>query len=202
MIVRQLKVGTMDNFVYLLEDESSKQAMVVDSGWETEPLESVAKALGATVKYVVATHHHFDHVNTMGQVARATGAATVAHESSPLSTDVRVSDGTELKLGESVVSVIHTPGHTEDSICLYDGADLFTGDTLFIGTFGRTDLPGGSARKLFKSIHEAIMTLPGGTVIYSGHDYGDVPYRSLDEESKLNPALLARDVESFIELAG
>ena len=110
---------------------------------------------------------------------------------------MRVRDGDVLELGKSGVRVIHTPGHTEDSVCYYDGSHLFTGDTLFIDYWGRTDLPGGSAARLFSSLHEIIMALPESTVIYPGHDYGEVPFRTLGEESRKNPALRARTVAEF-----
>ncbi|MGA2200153.1 MAG: MBL fold metallo-hydrolase, partial [Nitrososphaerales archaeon] len=87
--------------------------------------------------------------------------------------------------------------HTPDSICLFDGHNLFTGDTLFIGNCGRTDLPGGSTAELFRSLHTVLMALPSQAVIYPGHDYGEVPSRTLGEEVKLNPTLRARDLRDF-----
>jgi len=197
MIVRQISVGPMRNFAYLLMDEESKEAMAIDSGWETEPIVKAAREEGARVKYVVATHGHFDHVETVGELAKRFGAKVVAHESSELKPDLSVKDGDSLLLGKSAVEVIYTPGHTEDSICLFDGRNLFTGDTLFIGNCGRTDLPGGSTEKLFESLHGPIMTLPPETMIYAGHDYGDVPFRSLGDESRTNPTLLARNLREF-----
>jgi len=198
MFVKQLKVGPMENFVYLVKDEESSEAAVVDSGWETKPILEEAKRSGARIEYVIATHNHFDHSATLGELAEAAGANTAAHESSPLSVDLRLRGGQKIRLGKSELEVLHTPGHTEDSICLYDGTDLFTGDTLFVGTFGRTDLPGGSAVKLFHSIQGTIMKLPPSALIYPGHDYGEVPARTLEEEAGLNPALLARDLRGFL----
>jgi glyoxylase-like metal-dependent hydrolase (beta-lactamase superfamily II) len=102
-----------------------------------------------------------------------------------------------LALGTEKVKVIYTPGHTQDSICLYDGVDLLTGDTLFIGNCGRTDLPGGSTEQLFESLHNIILKLPPSTRIYPGHDYGDVPSRKLGEEATLNPTLRVRSLGEF-----
>lgn len=200
MIVKQLKVGTMANFVYLVADPESREAIVVDSGWETEPIVEAARVGGFRVKYVLATHEHFDHTRTIHELADRTGAQVLAHALSPLEVSRRLEDGDKVRVGSSELEVIHTPGHTEDSICLYDQRNLFTGDTLFIGTCGRTDLPGGSTRKLFESLHSKIMRLPGETEINPGHDYGDVPRRQLSEEVKRNPALLAGDLRSFLEL--
>lgn len=200
MIVTQIRVGPMQNFSYLLMDEESKQALAVDSGWEIEPIVRAARKGGMRVSYAVATHGHFDHVQTLGKLALALGAKTVAHQKSSLAADLRVEDGDELKLGSSSAKVIHTPGHTEDSICLFDGANLLTGDTLFVGNCGRTDLPGGSTEKLFDSLHRVIMALPAETIIYPGHDYGEVPHRTLGEEERRNPTLLAKDLREFTRI--
>lgn len=195
--VFQIPVGTMQNFVYLLMDTETREAIAIDSGWETVPIVNAARSKGMRVKFVVATHGHFDHVETIRELAAQLGAKVVAHERSSVKSDVSVKDGDALKFGDLGVRVIYTPGHTLDSICLYDGAHLFTGDTLFVGAWGRTDLPGGSSKTLFSSLHERIMKLPPGTVVYPGHDYGDVPSRTLAEESRANPALRARDELEF-----
>ncbi len=197
MKVFQIPVGPMQNFVYLVEDEESREAMVIDSGWEIEPIVKLATSEGMRVKYVCATHRHFDHVKTMDRLAAELGAQTLAFEGSEVKPKVHVMDGDVLMLGKSAVKVIHTPGHTEDSVCYYDGSHLFTGDTLFIDAWGRTDLPGGSSATLFSSLHEVIMPLPQGTVIYPGHDYGAVPFRTLGEESRKNPALRAKTAGEF-----
>ena len=196
MLVKQLKVGPMQNFVYLLGDEGG-EAIAVDSGWETDPIVRAARGSGLHVRYVVATHHHFDHTSTIKELALATGAKVVAHERSEIEHDLTVKGGDVLRLGKNEVKVVYTPGHTVDSICLYDGENLFTGDTLFIGNCGRTDLAGGSMKEMFHSLHEVILKLPPSTVIYPGHDYGDVPFRTLGEEVQSNPTLVARDYDEF-----
>jgi hydroxyacylglutathione hydrolase len=195
--VFQIPVGPMQNFVYLIADEESREAMAIDSGWETDPIVKLASGERMRVKYVCATHGHFDHVKSMGRLAAELGAATLAFDGSEVNPEVRVSDGEVVKLGGSGVKVIHTPGHTEDSVCYYDGSRLFTGDTLFIDAWGRTDLPGGSPAKMFTSLHEIIMALPEDTVLYPGHDYGEVPFRTLGEESRKNPALRAKTLAEF-----
>ncbi len=190
----------MQNFVYLLADRPGGEALAIDSGWETAPIVNAAKEVGVKVKYAVATHSHFDHVSTLGELAVALGAKVVAHERSPIDHDVSVKGGDVLTVGKNEVKVIYTPGHTPDSICLYDGENLFTGDTLFIGNCGRTDLPGGSAEELFRSLHEVLLKLPPSTTIYPGHDYGDVPFRKLGEEAQSNPVLSARTYSQFFHV--
>lgn len=198
LIVRQIPVGTMANFVYLLVEPKSMEALVVDSGWETSPVLKAAEELGAQVKFVVATHEHFDHTLSLGELGEKLGAKVVVHESSPIDHDLSVVDGEELKLGRKGVMVLHTPGHTEDSICLYDGKNLFTGDTMFVGAIGRFERE--MSKAMYHSLHEVIMKLPNSTIIYPGHDYGEVPFRTLGEEKVLNPFLLVGDIRSFLSL--
>jgi hydroxyacylglutathione hydrolase len=198
LIVKQISVGTMANFVYLVVDVESREAMVVDSGWETGPILDAAREAGAKVKFAVATHEHFDHVSTLADLATMLGAQVVAHENSPIRCDIRVRDREVLRLGRESVRVLHTPGHTEDSICLYDGREVFTGDTLFVGTIGRFDRK--MAEAMYNSLHEVILRLPPTTTVYPGHDYGDVPSRSIREEKLTNPFLMTIDLRSFLSL--
>lgn len=198
MIVKQMPVGTMANFVYLVVDEESRNAMVVDSGWEIDPIEAAVRETKANVKFVVATHEHFDHVSTISELALSLGAKVVAHANSPVECDLRVEDGEELKLGRKKVRVLYTPGHTEDSICLYDGREVFTGDTLFVGTIGRFDRE--RAEAMYTSLYEVLLMLPPSTVMYPGHDYGEVPWRTLGEERKVNPFLMTGDIRRFLSL--
>jgi glyoxylase-like metal-dependent hydrolase (beta-lactamase superfamily II) len=190
----------MQNFVYLLADRPGGEALVVDSGWETGPIVSAASEASVRVKFVVGTHNHFDHISSLRELAGTLGAKVVAHERSPIDFDVPVKGDDVLMVGQREVKVIYTPGHTPDSICLYDGENLFTGDTLFIGNCGRTDLPGGSAEEIFRSLHDVILKLPPSTTIYPGHDYGDVPFRKLGEEAQSNPSLLARTYAEFLSV--
>jgi glyoxylase-like metal-dependent hydrolase (beta-lactamase superfamily II) len=188
----------MANFVYLLVDEKSREALVVDSGWEIAPIVKAAKEEGAKVKFAVASHEHFDHVSTLRELADKVGAQVVAHADSPVDCDVRVVDKQELRLGGTGVRVLHVPGHTEDSICLYDGKEVFTGDTLFVGTIGRFER--AMAEAIYHSIHDVILKLPQRTTMYPGHDYGEVPSRTLGDEAKSNPFLMTRDFRDFISL--
>ena len=198
LLVKQIPVGPMANFAYLVADETSREAMVIDSGWETGPIETAAKDLGAKVRFAVATHEHFDHVTTLPDLAAELGAEVVAHENSPVQADMRVRDGDQLRLGGSAVRVLHTPGHTEDSICLYDGREVFTGDTLFVGNIGKFERE--MAEAMYVSLHDVILRLPPATILYPGHDYGEVRSRSLREEKDTNPFLMTRDFRSFLSL--
>ena len=197
MSVRQIKVGDQQNFVYLLVDDPSGEAIVIDSGWEIEPIVTVVRAEKLDVKYAVATHHHSDHTATLWQLGRLFDAKIVAHRSSPIPHDLDLDGDDALRIGGLEVKILHTPGHTEDSICLYDGNHLFTGDVLLIGGCGRTDAVGGSPKQMFRSLHSVILNLPPKTIIYPGHDWGKVPFRRLSAEARVNPALLAKSYEEF-----
>jgi len=198
--VRQMKVGDQQNFVYLLVDEPSGEGIVIDSGWEVDSIVSAARAEKLDLRYAIATHHHSDHTATLWQLGRLFDSKIVAYSGSPIPHDLDVDDGYILKIGGQEVKVLHTPGHTEDSICLYDGKHLFTGDTLLIGSCGRTDFVGGSPKQMFRSLHSVILNLPPETIIYPGHDLGDVPFRKLSAEARVNPALLARSYKEFLDV--
>jgi glyoxylase-like metal-dependent hydrolase (beta-lactamase superfamily II) len=174
--------------------------MAIDSGWETGPIVAAAREEELEVNFVVATHHYPDHTTTIWELARKLDAKVVAHRSSPFAHDMSVSDGGILQIGNRKVRVLHTPGHTEDSICVYDGKNLPTGDMLFIGNCGRTDLPGGSPMKMFESLHSVILKLLPETTVYPGHDYGEAPFRTLSEEAKLNPTLLVKTYSQFLRI--
>lgn len=193
--VVQLRVGPMANFVYLVLDGASRESLVVDSGWETKPIAEAARAEDAKVKLVVATHQHFDHTSTAKELAGELGAKVAAHSSSPVEHEVSVDHGDEISLGKHKVRVMHTPGHTGDSICLYDGRNLFTGDTLFVGAIGKFER--SEAERMYHSLYDVIMKLPDPTVVYSGHDYGDVPFRTLGEEKAENVYLKSRSLSEF-----
>lgn len=186
----------MANFAYLLIDRVSGEAMAVDSGWETGPIVKAAISEGAKVKFAVATHEHFDHTSTLRALADELGAKVAAHSSSPIDHDVSVDDGQKLAIGSSEVTVLYAPGHTRDSICLYDGREVFTGDTLFVGTIGRFERR--AAPEMYHSLYEVIMKLPASTMVYPGHDYGDVPFRSIGEEMASNVYLQARSLNLFL----
>jgi glyoxylase-like metal-dependent hydrolase (beta-lactamase superfamily II) len=112
--------------------------------------------------------------------------------------DVVVSDGNQLKVGNIVLSFLLTPGHTTGGICIIvDGKVLLTGDTLFIGDCGRTDLPGGSLKEMFRTLQEKIMTLPDDLIVYPGHDYGQKPFDSLGNQKRTNKTLRARTLKEF-----
>jgi glyoxylase-like metal-dependent hydrolase (beta-lactamase superfamily II) len=193
----------MANYTYIFADESTDQAAVIDPSWELDRTFSTLKRNGWTAKYVINTHSHFDHVLGNEQVAEVTAARIVQHENSRLEKDIAVRDGEFIEIGKSRLRVIHTPGHSEDSICLVlEGKLVFTGDTLFVGTCGRTDLPGSSPAQMYHSLYEIVAALDDRLVIYPGHNYGPTETSTIGREKNSNYVLQASSKQEFLELIG
>ena len=199
MIFKQIPVGTSQNFAYIIGDEKTKLCAIVDPAWEVDKLLSQCEELSLTVSFVINTHSHHDHVEGNDAVVKRTGAKIVAHERSPLSKDIEVKDGDSISIGSLKVRVIHTPGHCPDHICLLADGEVLTGDTLFVGECGRTDLEGGSAGEMYGSLFNKLMTLDDATKVYPGHDYGNKPSSSIGEQRRNNYTLKPRTKEEFIK---
>lgn len=188
MIIRQLKIGPMDNFTYLVGCEETGKAMVIDPGPDPQRIVSEAEKQGLDIELIVNTHGHGDHTAGNTALKEITGAKIVIHSKDANAyprADVQLTDETRLSVGEITFTVIHTPGHTPGGICLYAQGNLFTGDTLFVGDSGRTDLPGGHRPTLGASIRR-LMVLPDDTVVWPGHDYGPTPSSTLHWEKRHN----------------
>ena len=188
MIIRQLEVGYLDNFCYIVGCENTRQALVIDPGPDVERIVSAAQKEGLEIVTIVNTHGHGDHTAGNAKLKTLTGAKIIIHgldaDGYPAA-DVRLSDEETLQLGEISVEVIHTPGHTPGGICLHAQGNLFTGDTLIVGDSGRTDLPGGDRPTLGKSIRR-LMELPDHTVVWPGHNYGPTPSSTIGWERRNN----------------
>ena len=205
MIVRQFEVGNFSIFSYLIGDEHARECLFIDPSDDHDTLLGEAESLGLAIKYIVNTHHHIDHAMGNKEMVRRTGAKIIIHEAdagallhpepyvlemfgavpSPAA-DILVSDGDLIKVGSVALKVIHTPGHTPGGMCLYMDGMVFTGDTLFVGSVGRTDFPGGSYEALEQSIRTRLYTLPGDTVVLPGHNYGMRPTSTIDQERRTN----------------
>ena len=201
MKVHQIEVGNMQNFTYILEDDSG-EAIILDPSWNLDEIQQIITRKALTVKYIVNTHHHFDHTLGNEAISKITGAKIIQHESSTLDHDISVSDGHSIKFGNSELKVFHTPGHSKDSICLVGDGKIFTGDTLFVGNCGRVDLPGGSAKELYHSLHDILSKLDDDLILYSGHNYGSTPSSTIGNEKQTNFVMQKRTEEEFVELMG
>jgi hydroxyacylglutathione hydrolase len=188
-----------DNFSYVVADEDNGEAAVVDPSFNVDAITVIVKDHVFHVKYVINTHHHSDHTSGNEEIKSIFGARLVAHRLSNVRKDVSVADGDAIRLGKVIIKVIHTPGHTPDSICLLVDGKLLTGDTLFVGECGRTDLPGGSSESMYDSLFHKLMKLDDDTEVYPGHDYGIKPYSTIGAERRTNYVLQRRTLEEFIE---
>lgn len=182
----------------MIGDEQALQAAIVDPAWEVDRLLKAAAEKGLAVKYVIDTHSHPDHIEGNQKVAEKTGAKIVAHELANIRKDVEVEDGDVLSVGRLKIKIIHTPGHCPDHICLLVDGKILTGDTLFVGECGRTDLPGGDADKLYDSLFGKLMKLDDSIEVYPGHDYGSKPHSTIGYERANNYVLKPRTREEFI----
>lgn len=199
MKVMQFPVGQMANFTYILADEETGKALVIDPSWDLEKIFYTIKKNSWKLEYIINTHSHFDHVLGNAQVAAVTGAKIIQHKISPLEKQIPVDDGETIKLGKIQIRVLHTPGHSKDSICLVANGELvFTGDTLFVGNCGRTDLPGSDPAEMYHSLLDKVATLDESLIVYPGHDYGPTPTSTIDAQKKTNYVLQPRSKKDFL----
>lgn len=199
MKVYQFEVGDMKNFTYLVEDEDTEFAIIIDPSWDLPDILQTIKRNNMKVQYIINTHSHFDHTIGNDFMTKSTNAKIIQHNASTLKNNLKVSDGDKIKFGNSEVTVVHTPGHSKDSICLTGDGKIFSGDTLFVGNCGRVDLPGGSARELYHSLFDVVSKLPDNLVLYPGHNYGSTVTSTLENEKKNNFVLQPRTEEEFVE---
>jgi len=201
-----MRVGPMAVFSYIVGCEQEKEALIIDPAGSENKLVSRANELGLKIEYVVNTHGHADHTRGNNALLSKTGANLLVHEADaeeilrvmnraltlvmgrkPSPAPHRtLSDGELIRIGKTGLRVIHTPGHTPGSICLYGEDNLFTGDTLFVGAVGRTDLKGGSLQVLLESLRKLLRLTPE-TKVWPGHDYGDAKSSTLAREKASNP---------------
>jgi len=207
MILTRLVVGPLQVNCYILADEKTKEAVVIDPGDDAGDILRVIREKGLAVKYLVNTHAHFDHVGANKALKEATGAQLLLHEqdagvlktstmhaaafnltttASPAA-DRYVRHGDLIEAGEVSLKVLETPGHSPGGICLLEQGMIFTGDTLFAGSVGRSDLPGGNLMTLLAGIKQNLLTLPDETRVFPGHG----PDTTIGDERRDNPFLNA-----------
>jgi len=207
MIHEILPVGPLQCNCSVIGDKATREAIVIDPGDNIDQILGLIKKHNLQVKQIVITHAHIDHVGGAAKLRAATGAPILLNQNdhmllkmldvqaawigmpSPgkVEIDNSIDDGDSVKVGPLRAQVIHTPGHTEGSICLYFPLEkkLIAGDTLFAGSIGRTDLPGGSYEKILRSLHDRVLALPDETVVVPGHG----PVTTIGEERESNPFL-------------
>jgi hydroxyacylglutathione hydrolase len=191
MIIRQMSVGSIELFTYIVGCERTRDAVVIDPGKEVDRIIAQAKEDGLAIKYIFNTHHHWDHIEGNVVLKRMTGAKIVMHAMEDdiirgdAKADIRLTDEKTFSVGDIDFTIIFTPGHTIAGLTLYVDGNLFTGDTLFVGDSGRTDLSGGNRPALGASIRK-LMAFPDDTIIWPGHDLGATPASTIYREKRTN----------------
>ncbi|MBI2870057.1 MAG: MBL fold metallo-hydrolase [Chloroflexi bacterium] len=198
MVLKKLEVGPYAANCYIVADEATREGIIVDAGDEPDRILKTVRELGLTVKLVVLTHGHQDHIQASKKIKEATGAPVAIHADDArlieeqkaylhgtAAPDRLLQGGDKVDFGGLSLTVLHTPGHSPGSISLLGDGVLFTGDTLFNLGIGRYDFPGGNYRNIMNSIHTKLMVLPDSTVVYPGHG----PETTIGAERRFNPFL-------------
>lgn len=208
MYLKQIEVGLMQNFNYLIGDPITKECVYIDPAWEVDRVLKIAEHDGYRITKILLTHHHFDHVEGVPEVVSRTGASVCIHADDRDALEVEdvpvilLKEGDSFSLGSLHFKVIHTPGHTPGSVCYHLTTDddpvghLFTGDTLFQGNCGRSDLPGGDPKILYQSLNR-LKGFEPSIKVYPGHDYGSKPVSTISYEKSYNPTLKVRTFQEF-----
>ena len=206
LFLHQMELGPMQNFIYLVGCERTREAAVVDPAWDVPAILKTAKDHNLRIQTILLTHTHFDHINGVEELLKATDARVFVHKKEAAllrygSLSVKkIESGDEVKVGDLKVTFIHTPGHTPGSQCFYVGDRLITGDTLFINGCGRCDLPGGSPEEMYRSLTGTLKKMHDRTKVYPGHHYAVETVSTLGDEKRHNPFMLSGSVEEFLRL--
>jgi hydroxyacylglutathione hydrolase len=218
MVLKQVELGPMMNFVYLIGCAETREAAVIDPAWDVQSILKIAQESDLRINRILVTHGHPDHVNGLEALLEATDAKVYVHVNE---TDYMrqvaavfrmpvefmnkrsgnfhpVSDGEEILIGKLPVQFLHTPGHTPGSQCFLVEKNLVSGDTLFINACGRMDLPGGDPEKMWWSLNYRLRELEDNTILYPGHNYADQPTSTLGEQKRGNPYMQYTSLDDFL----
>lgn len=219
---KQIQMGPMQNFVYLVGDRVTRQAAAIDPAWDVDALLQVLDTDDMQLTHAFITHYHQDHLggdlfghhiqgaaellerNQKVKIHVHKAEADYVHGISGLSDSdlVKVQGGDDVEVGNLGIKVIHTPGHTPGSQCFLVGNRLVSGDTLFIGSCGRVDLPGSDPAAMYDSLVNKLKRLPDDTVLYPGHDYAGEPTSTIGHEKRRNMFLRFDRLEDFLAMMG
>ena len=204
LILKQMELGPLSNFLYFIGDARTKEIAVVDPAWDVPYLNAQIKKHGYSVRSIFLTHGHPDHVNGLDEILETYDVPVYisSHEAPFLKPAhkniVEIEDGHILTIGAIEVQCILTPGHTPGCQSFRYKNIMITGDAIFIDGCGRCDLPGGDARVMYQTLYNIVMNWPDNTLLFTGHNYGPVPYASLGEQKQTNPYLQCASEAEFL----
>jgi hydroxyacylglutathione hydrolase len=215
---KQLEFGPMQNFVYLIGSLQTRKAAVVDAAWDIDRILRVAAQDDIELTHALVTHTHPDHVGGRFAGVEIEGvtellgkckAKVVVHKteaeflkSLSASDLIKVESGDKIDVGGLEIQLLHTPGHTPGSQCFLVGNRIVSGDTLFIGSCGRVDLPGSNPEQMYYSLTQKLMALPDDTILFPGHNYSDRPSSTIGEEKERNPYFQFHSLKQFLAAMG
>ena len=210
LYLKQMQVGPMENFIYLIGDTRTRECVMVDPAWDVAQVLRAAEQDDMKVIAGLATHYHYDHTNGIADlIAKANCKVYVNKEDAPYLKDLqkevtKVEAGHKLRIGEIEITFLHTPGHTPGSQCFLvnnpacrQAGRLVSGDTLFINACGRCDLPGGDAEEMYHSLH-TLAKLGDDIILLPGHNYADEPDSTIGKEKKFNPYYQVHSLQEFL----
>ncbi len=204
--VHQFELGPMDNFIYLVGDRTTRECAVVDPAWNFEVILEEAARLEVEIRHLLCTHSHFDHVNEVETLLEYTDsqvhmlAPEIDFSGFRCENLVHHSAGDVLEIGADCrITFMHTPGHTPGSTCYWVNDRIVTGDTLFVNGCGRCDFVGGDPETMHATLWSLVKELPGETIVFPGHNYGESPSSTLDAELKTNRWLALPTLREFVE---
>ena len=213
-ILKQFEIGPMQNFCYMIGDEKTKQAFIVDPAWAPDKIVNTVEKEGFKLTGLLISHAHYDHTNAIEPLLNKfdipvyvnANEIPIAESGNPIfgtlgKTAKGLNGGDKIQLGETPILFLHTPGHTPGSQCIQVGDNLITGDTLFVGGCGRSDFHGGDPGERSRSLKK-IAQLPPHLQLCPGHDYGEVRQRVLKEEVERNPYLQMERESDFVSAVG
>jgi hydroxyacylglutathione hydrolase len=198
VFLSQRAIGPYQNFTYLVAAEPGGDGFVIDPSFGIEPVLREIDEQHLKIRYILNTHSHQDHWAGNQDIRDRTGAKVVAHRSAPIHQDVSVDDGSTLEVAGTRVQVVHTPGHTADSVLYIFDGNVATGDTLFVGECGRVDLPGSDPAAMWDSLLHRVVRLDDALVVLPGHDYGVTPTSTIGREKAENYTLKPRTKDEFL----
>ena len=203
LYLKQIEVGPMENFVYLIGDRNKKECVMVDPAWEVPRVLDIAASDRMKVTGGLITHTHFDHTNGVEDLLKATEGKVYVHKNEAeflkgmKSHIEKVDSGYKLQVGDFEITFLHTPGHTPGSQCFLVNNRLVSGDTLFINACGRCDLPGGSPEQMYSSL-ERLSKLPDDVILLPGHNYAAESTSTIGREKQNNPYYQCRSLQDFL----